>query len=102
MTFEQLKPRLVNILMNAVRIETDAQNTHMLLGGLLLCVQDAVFFEKSVESGADSFHQSSPGHSDGNLLSSGELKWEMDLSPEVISLEQRCHLNAYLQNGQSV
>lgn len=75
-TFEQLKPRLVNILMNAVRIETDAQNTHMLLGGLLLCVQDAVFFEESGEGAAsvagDSFHQSSPGHSDANLLSSGK------------------------------
>lgn len=76
-TFGQLKPRLVNILMNAVRIETDAQNTHMLLGGLLLCVQDAVLFEKTSDANAsmsgDSFNQSSPGHSDANLLSSGKL-----------------------------
>lgn len=44
-TFIQLKPRIMNILMNALQVETDAQNTHMLLGGLLLAVQDAVTFE---------------------------------------------------------
>uniref|UniRef100_A0A1A9W0F5 Rap-GAP domain-containing protein n=1 Tax=Glossina brevipalpis TaxID=37001 RepID=A0A1A9W0F5_9MUSC len=44
-TFVHLKPRLINILMNALQVETDAQNTHMLLGGLLLTVQDAVTFE---------------------------------------------------------
>lgn len=46
LTFIQLKPRLINILMNALQVETDAQNTHMLLGGLLLTVQDAVAFEE--------------------------------------------------------
>ncbi|KAL5279964.1 RALGAPB family protein [Megaselia abdita] len=45
-TFIQLKPRIMNILMNALQVETDAQNTHMLLGGLLLAVQDAVTFEE--------------------------------------------------------
>lgn len=32
LTFAQLKPRLMSLLINALRVETDPQNTHMLLG----------------------------------------------------------------------
>lgn len=46
LTFGQTKPKLMNLLMNALQIESDAQNTHMLLGGLVLCVQDSAIFEK--------------------------------------------------------
>lgn len=46
-TFGQLKLRLMNILINALQSETDPQNTHMLLGGLYLAVQDSALFEKS-------------------------------------------------------
>lgn len=67
-TFAQLKPRLINILMNALQVETDPQNTHMLLGGLLLSVQDSVSFEDS-DNNADM--QTSPTPGDSNLLSSG-------------------------------
>ncbi|XP_046806329.1 ral GTPase-activating protein subunit beta isoform X7 [Lucilia cuprina] len=71
-TFIQLKPRLINILMNALQVETDAQNTHMLLGGLLLTVQDAVTFE---DTEADhNLHHGSPspgqGNAETNVLSS--------------------------------
>ncbi|XP_075152912.1 ral GTPase-activating protein subunit beta isoform X5 [Haematobia irritans] len=75
-TFIQLKPRLINILMNALQVETDAQNTHMLLGGLLLTVQDAVTFEDSESLGAEhhNIHGGSPspghGNTDSNILSS--------------------------------
>jgi len=31
-TFAQLKSRLMNLLINALQVETDPQNTHMLLG----------------------------------------------------------------------
>lgn len=65
-TFIQLKPRVMNILMNALQVETDAQNTHMLLGGLLLAVQDAVTFEDQ-ESG----EEASAPTPETNLLSSG-------------------------------
>lgn len=67
-TFAQLKPRLINILMNALQVETDPQNTHMLLGGLLLSVQDSVSFEDT-DNNADM--QTSPTAGDSNLLSSG-------------------------------
>lgn len=73
-TFIQLKSRLMNILMNALQVETDAQNTHMLLGGLLLCVQDAVTFEETELGGGNanlSHNSSGVQHHDANLLSSG-------------------------------
>ncbi|XP_049315489.1 ral GTPase-activating protein subunit beta isoform X12 [Bactrocera dorsalis] len=69
-SFIQLKPRLINILMNALQVETDAQNTHMLLGGLLLTVQDAVTFEETELVGTEHLHAASPTPCDTNLLSS--------------------------------
>lgn len=69
-TFIQLKSRLINIMMNALQVETDAQNTHMLLGGLMLCVQDAAIFEETSELSTD-YRHTSPAPSDTNLLSSG-------------------------------
>lgn len=35
-TFAQLKSKLMNLLINALQVETDSQNTHMLLGKLYL------------------------------------------------------------------
>ncbi|XP_065095232.1 ral GTPase-activating protein subunit beta isoform X6 [Ochlerotatus camptorhynchus] len=67
-TFIQLKPRLINILMNALQVENDPQNTHMLLGGLHLCVQDSGSFEE-MELGPDVLHTSQHSN-DANLLSS--------------------------------
>lgn len=83
----QLKPRLINILMNALQVENDAQNTHMLLGGLLLLVQDAVTFEElegltNVDGGRRNSIIRSPSNvnipnnsNESNLLSSGTGKW---------------------------
>jgi hypothetical protein len=51
--------------MSALQVETDSQNTHMLLGLLLLCVQDSVIYEEDSNSDV----QSAP---ETNLLSSGE------------------------------
>ncbi|XP_017765932.1 PREDICTED: ral GTPase-activating protein subunit beta isoform X1 [Eufriesea mexicana] len=45
-TFAQLKSRLMNLLINALQVETDSQNTHMLLGALLLSVQDSAAVEE--------------------------------------------------------
>ncbi|XP_053697912.1 ral GTPase-activating protein subunit beta isoform X2 [Sabethes cyaneus] len=69
--FIQLKPRLINILMNALQVESDAQNTHMLLGGLHLCVQDSGSFEEmELGGGGDVLHGTHPQANDSNLLSS--------------------------------
>ncbi|XP_034665293.1 ral GTPase-activating protein subunit beta isoform X13 [Drosophila subobscura] len=106
-TFIQLKSRLMNILMNALQVETDAQNTHMLLGGLLLCVQDAVTFEETDMGGTASTHMHSSGgaqHHEANLLSSDNAhalfvratylvchrlisSWKTDLNVSLAALE---------------
>lgn len=70
-TFGQLKPRLINILMSALQIETDSLNTHILLGGLLLCVQDSVNFEEFDSASSDA---NSTSARETNLLSSGEYR----------------------------
>ncbi|XP_049763292.1 ral GTPase-activating protein subunit beta isoform X1 [Schistocerca cancellata] len=45
-TFAQLKPRLMNLLINALQVESDSQNAQMLLGGLMLSVQDSASAEE--------------------------------------------------------
>lgn len=60
---------MINILINALQVETDGQNTHMLLGGLLLSVQDSTVFEENENIGG--YSQTSQPNSDTNLLSSG-------------------------------
>ncbi|XP_021916328.1 ral GTPase-activating protein subunit beta isoform X3 [Zootermopsis nevadensis] len=46
LTFSQLKPSLMNLLINALQVESDPQNAQMLLGGLLLSVQDSASAEE--------------------------------------------------------
>uniref|UniRef100_A0A2M4C6Y6 Putative ral gtpase-activating protein subunit beta n=1 Tax=Anopheles marajoara TaxID=58244 RepID=A0A2M4C6Y6_9DIPT len=69
-SFIVLKPRLINILMNALQVETDPHNTHMLLGGLHLCVQDSVTFEacEATSVTMNAMHTTTEAP---NLLSSG-------------------------------
>lgn len=57
--------------MNALQVETDPQNTHMLLGGLMMCVQDAAVYEGTSDSNSVDYRHTSPAPSDANLLSSG-------------------------------
>ncbi|KAL0278957.1 UNVERIFIED_CONTAM: hypothetical protein PYX00_000621 [Menopon gallinae] len=45
MTVGELKPRLINLLITALKIETDPVNVQMLLGGLILSVQDSACCE---------------------------------------------------------
>lgn len=71
-TFGSLKPRLMNLLVNALQVEWDGQNAHMLLGGLLLCVQDSAAAECSDGNIArDAYDQR-------NLLSSGIINVEIN------------------------
>lgn len=68
-TFAQLKPRLMNLLMNALQVEVDPQNTHMLLGGLLLCVQDSSVLELVEQVAQPDVNTETTS----NLLSSGNV-----------------------------
>lgn len=44
--FQNLRSRLMNLLINALQFETDSTNNQMLLGGLLMCVQDSAAVEE--------------------------------------------------------
>ncbi|XP_071742901.1 ral GTPase-activating protein subunit beta isoform X31 [Lepeophtheirus salmonis] len=44
--FVGLRPRMINLLISSLQAETDTVNTQMLLGGLLLSVQDAAILEE--------------------------------------------------------
>ena len=44
-TFSTLKPRLFHLIINALQVEQDAYNTHILLGGLMFLVQDTITLE---------------------------------------------------------
>ncbi|XP_044749908.1 ral GTPase-activating protein subunit beta isoform X3 [Coccinella septempunctata] len=96
--FIQLKLRLMNLLMNALQIETDAQNTHMLLGGLFLSVLDSATYER-----VEQFTQP-PAEAGSNLLSSDSAhalfvratylvchrlisSWKTDLNISLAALE---------------
>ncbi|KAK3862467.1 hypothetical protein Pcinc_031674 [Petrolisthes cinctipes] len=67
LALSQLRPQLVNLLTNALQVETDPANTQMLLGGLLFCVQDAALCEAM-----DSISQHNySADRDHNIMSSG-------------------------------
>ncbi|CAG0878641.1 unnamed protein product [Darwinula stevensoni] len=74
-TFLHLKPRLINTLTTALQYETDPNNTEMLLGGLMTCVQEAAAYETLPRnrdiSGFD-IHVSSI-HSDPPSIHSSEM-----------------------------
>lgn len=81
--------------MNAIQVETDPQNTHMLLGGLMLCVQDSALFEECADFSVDT-RQTSPAPSDTNLLSSGMNKYPIfNRSSFFSSFLQMINFNTY-------
>ncbi|XP_030384786.1 ral GTPase-activating protein subunit beta [Scaptodrosophila lebanonensis] len=71
-TFIQLRGRLINILMNALQVETDSQNIHMMLGGLMLLVQDSVTFEETEIGDSENF-QCTSGTQQQKLNSSSSV-----------------------------
>ncbi|XP_043195120.1 ral GTPase-activating protein subunit beta-like isoform X3 [Amphibalanus amphitrite] len=46
-SFLQLRPRLVGLLVTGLQQEADPVNCQMMLGGLLMCVQDSALYEES-------------------------------------------------------
>ncbi|XP_065334606.1 ral GTPase-activating protein subunit beta isoform X7 [Cloeon dipterum] len=101
-TFALLKPRLMNILINALQAETDSVNCQMLLGGLMLSVQDSATMEESEKVLQP---ENAAGHeSSSNLLSSDSAhalfvratylvchrlisSWRQDLNVSLAALE---------------
>ncbi|RZF35527.1 hypothetical protein LSTR_LSTR010218 [Laodelphax striatellus] len=103
LTFSQLKPRLMNLLINALQVETDPQNTQMLLGGLLLSVQDSATFEESDQVTQPDVLSASGSDSTSNLLSSdtmSSVSGMSGLSEGTITEEQDGSSNVYYTDGE--
>ncbi|ELT94828.1 hypothetical protein CAPTEDRAFT_133737 [Capitella teleta] len=66
-TFLSLKMRVIELVLRALMVEDDSSNTQMLLGGLMLCVQDLSLCEmaeqtlEQEENGTDTNPPPSPG-----------------------------------------
>ena len=61
--FNHLKPRIVNLLVNALQVETETLNAQMLIGCLMFLVQDAAALEESELRQADGYSESSARNS---------------------------------------
>ncbi|KAL1509023.1 hypothetical protein ABEB36_003829 [Hypothenemus hampei] len=90
-TFYSLKPKLVNLLMNALQVEYDPQNTHMLLGGLFLSVQDSALFESAEQNVTQSVNEALMGGSINLLgnVSDTASTISMTSSDRSVTPEQR-------------
>ncbi|XP_050435690.1 ral GTPase-activating protein subunit beta isoform X3 [Adelges cooleyi] len=86
----ELKPRVMNLLINALQFESDSHNSQMLLGGLLLCVQDSAFYEES-ENDTES-DVTAQSDTTSNLLSSVDTMSSFSLpssnQDQMVSLPQ--------------
>jgi len=65
--FSQLKPRIVNLLVSALQVETETGNAQMLLGCLLLVVQDSAALEEAELRQSDGYSENSARNS-GNIF----------------------------------
>lgn len=82
-----LKSKLMNLLINALHVEYDPQNTHMLLGGLLLCVQDSALYESAE-------HITQPVNEvPSNLLSSGKFRFFNSCTLVFFAISKNHYLN---------
>ena len=61
--FNHLKPRIVNLLINAIQVETETLNAQMLIGCLMFLVQDAAALEESELRQTDGYSESSARNS---------------------------------------
>ncbi|KAI1295337.1 Ral GTPase-activating protein subunit beta [Halotydeus destructor] len=77
LTFQSLRPRLISLMMNALRTETDSLNSQMLLAGFLTCVQDAAEAEADLLVSQDIQNTSSLAIGTENINGNGtEHKYE--------------------------
>ncbi|XP_075220156.1 ral GTPase-activating protein subunit beta isoform X3 [Lycorma delicatula] len=100
LTFAQLKPRLMNLLINALQVETDPQNTQMLLGGLLLSVQDSAAFEESDQVTQPDMLSASGSDTTSNLLSSDTMSSISGLSDGTLMEDAESSSNIYFTDGE--
>lgn len=67
--FQNLRPRLTNLLISALQYEVDSVNAQMLLGGLLYVIQDITLCDELEVP----LQQDTSNDSTSSLLASGNL-----------------------------
>ncbi|XP_042901218.1 ral GTPase-activating protein subunit beta isoform X2 [Parasteatoda tepidariorum] len=104
LTFQSLKIRLVNLLINALQVETESLNTHMLLGGLMFFIQDSAACEDNEQITQPPSNDNASVDSVNSLLSSDSThalflratylichrlisSWKTDLNVSLAALE---------------
>ncbi|XP_071742899.1 ral GTPase-activating protein subunit beta isoform X29 [Lepeophtheirus salmonis] len=92
--FVGLRPRMINLLISSLQAETDTVNTQMLLGGLLLSVQDAAILEEQTieEYSNDPLNDKEPPF---------KLHVQAATSISVNNISSSSHGNPDLSDGQA-
>ena len=83
--FNHLKPRIVNLLVNALQVETETINAQMLIGCLMFLVQDAAALEEAEMRQTDGYSESSARNSN-NVFTAGNSFKLMGRRPPQIHL----------------
>ncbi|WAR19879.1 RLGPB-like protein, partial [Mya arenaria] len=98
-SFISLKPRITELLLNALQIETDSTNTQMLLGGLMLLVQDMALCEEAEQTTVQppqddtdhTVHADSAyglfGHATSLVCTRLMASWRAELSTAIAAME---------------
>ena len=68
--------RVIELVLRALMVEDDSSNTQMLLGGLMLCVQDLSLCEQAEQTleQEENGNESNPPPSPGLEANTGQLK----------------------------
>ena len=93
--FNHLKPRIVNLLVNALQVETETINAQMLIGCLMFLVQDAAALEEAEMRQTDGYSESSARNSN-NVFTAGNSFKLMGRRPPQIHLTSLSMTNIYL------
>ncbi|XP_054710281.1 ral GTPase-activating protein subunit beta-like isoform X3 [Uloborus diversus] len=96
LTFQSLRIRLVNILINALQVESESTNTHMLLGGLLFYIQDSAASEEVEQITQPSLNDNASVESVS--LQSSELQVEVTENCDSLTSSECSSLGPDLDN----
>ncbi|GFY51172.1 ral GTPase-activating protein subunit beta [Trichonephila inaurata madagascariensis] len=96
-TFQSLRIRLVNLLINALQVETESLNIHMLLGGLLFYIQDSAASEEVEQITQPPLNDNASVESVSSVLSS-ELQTEVAESCDSLGSSECSSLGPDLDN----
>ena len=81
--FNHLKPRIINLLVNALQVETETINAQMLIGCLMFLVQDAAALEEAEMRQTDGYSESSARNSNNVFTAGNSFKLMGQRPPQI-------------------